>query len=690
MTAWRFFGLATLILAIFLAILISFASTWLRLGLSYYDIEDVAFTSLDIGLSNTELTGLRIGSPISQEVDLISVDYSLSKLLGGQVDRIKIAGLHADLNLDQILQDELAASEDSTPALPPLGAVASELIVEQSLINLDTSFGRVTVPLSGLIKTQEDRIDFKVDPDEVNRDDAQSAVNIALNLIGTMPLNKPPALDLVEASGEISTQIIDASLPRIGEGLNGRGLVTFAIKDGKLEASIEGLNLAVEHLIKDLEPLDGALTLKAGDTGDPVRVIGQQNGELWHLGVSGPLGMTAASGTGLAKIDVQLALDHEGRLRRVEQGKVDIGFNDLEIDQARLSTASIDLQIEGEAEALEGHLMLALDGVNWSDGRYRLQDLTLDQALAVRIDKEALTVLIEEQGRASIGQLAAIDQVESGWFTVRFHQDEAPIFRLNTKNGNWQHQLHLEIDPARMETPIGQWWARVEDLDLSASGDLGGIKSGKISIKQGRADWPASNLALAGIGSEVHLMENGTLSDRAIPLTIGSIRPLEEPKLFAPFRLNAELSPTIRSSTAKGQLTSRANPDIAIDFSGTYDQRNDKAALAFDLPDLRFSETGLQPSDLSPMLQDVVEDAKGRIALTGGMTWEAGELSSSMDLLIEELGLSIGPARLERVNTLFHFDSLIPPTTPAGQELAIALLDVGLPLTDGLVSLQAG
>jgi hypothetical protein len=96
----------------------------------------------------------------------------------------------------------------------------------------------------------------------------------------------------------------------------------------------------------------------------------------------------------------------------------------------------------------------------------------------------------------------------------------------------------------------------------------------------------------------------------------------------------------------------------------------------------------VQPGDISPLLDGVLTETVGEIALDGEIAWDGGKLKSDLALLIQELGFAIGPAKLSRINSVIRFDSLTPPSTPSEQLLSIGLLDVGLPLTDGLVSMQ--
>lgn len=60
------------------------------------------------------------------------------------------------------------------------------------------------------------------------------------------------------------------------------------------------------------------------------------------------------------------------------------------------------------------------------------------------------------------------------------------------------------------------------------------------------------------------------------------------------------------------------------------------------------------------------------------------------DLLLANLGGRFGPVAVSGVNGVVKLSSLSPPVIPAGQTLAVKLLDVGLPLTDGTVRFGYG
>ncbi len=688
MTLWRYAGLAILTLALLLAVLVGLAPTWLRLGLALYGVDDVRIGSFDIGLNTIELEDIEIGSPAHQSVDAIRIDYTLGDLISGHVDRVTVEGASARMNIDDAFSKDDETGGDTSPAPLP-AAFVDELIVKDSRIDLETPMGVLTLPISGRIARHQDQVTFGLTADGAGFGLPGKEISANLALEGALPLNDLPILDRLAASGTLSIDASNASITGFVEGLDGAGHITFTMKDGKLEAATEGFGMTVREPLLDTGQVQGPWTMKLGRAGWPLQMRGDHRDEAWHLAIGGPLEMAARPGTVTADLDAKLALDDDGRFKSLDHGRVALDAKDLSLIDGSVAAAGARLDVRGKPDAIEGALSMKLEGLDWSGDGYALEDASLDQALVLAFDGRILNLSIVEHGRIAIGKVAAADQLESGWFTIRLHPGETPAIRFSIEDGAWQHQLDLEIDPVRLETPSGQWWARVEDLSVTAAGDLDGVSSSRFAVKQGRADWPTSNLAFAGIESEIRLTPDGMAEDGTVPLVIRSVRPLGEPKLFAPLRLDAELAWS-EPLVFEGRATTRAKPAAVISFSGHHQQATGGGALTFNLPDLTFDPNGLQPADLSPAFQDVLEETSGQAALAGDLAWGADGFSSNAEFLIKELGLSIGPARLERVNTLLRFDSLAPPTMPPGQELAIALLDVGLPLTDGVVSMQLG
>ncbi|MGI9492596.1 MAG: hypothetical protein ACR2QF_09380, partial [Geminicoccaceae bacterium] len=156
MSLWRYVGLVLLSLVLVIAALIGFAPTWLRFGLPLYGVDDITFQSFDIGLHRTEVTDLRIGNPTSQTVDRISLEYSLSGMIWGHVNRITVDGLNAKMALD----DLIANDQEQMPVVIPAGTHVDELVLQNSRIDLSTPAGLLSIPLTGHFRTVDDELAF--------------------------------------------------------------------------------------------------------------------------------------------------------------------------------------------------------------------------------------------------------------------------------------------------------------------------------------------------------------------------------------------------------------------------------------------------------------------------------------------------------------------------------------------------
>ena len=127
--------------------------------------------------------------------------------------------------------------------------------------------------------------------------------------------------------------------------------------------------------------------------------------------------------------------------------------------------------------------------------------------------------------------------------------------------------------------------------------------------------------------------------------------------------------------------------DVEMRVRGQHDLASATGHAELDLPPVRFAPDRLQPTALAPVLAGVVEDVSGRLALRGALGWGAGAGCAPISTCWSRTWRSAsGPARFAQVNGVIAFDRLAPLSTPPGQQLAIGLVDIGLPLTDGLLT----
>ena len=652
MTLIRRIGYFLVALVLLVALVVWSLPVTLPLALRLAGVGDVRWSSIDIGLLQARIEALEIGEPPSQQVSSIDVDYSLQSLWRGRLERLRIDGLIVEASYrDGVLSigGEIvgggkadAVGETSDPAVP---LFAETLVIENSRIELKTPLGPLSLPFGGKVMHVGERLQFDLDIAEAALDIERSGrVEGTLKLSGHLPAGGAPPADQVSASGRVD--LASAGL-LVGEG-------TEPI------AASAGLDIALA---------DGRVT------------------------VTGPIGL---SGDGLAsdgELSSSFTFDKRWRPASVDIADLSIEVTKLDRHGLKVDQARLTLNARGAPDDLAGRLSLDVEGLTADLGDVEVRGVKGGRVLDFAVREDALEIAAREPGKKlSIDGVTlrrdGEEMLATGWFTLPWPEREEPWFRYRVDNGAFDVDLDLVIDPARIDAGANRFWARIEDLTARLSGNANGLAEGLIRVRKGRADFPSVNLALTGIESDVVIDDQGLAAGAPVPLTIRSLRPLDEPRLFRPLQLDVMLKPSADRLDVEGSLKLAAKPATVLTIKGGHDVEAEVGTLDLSLPPLVFAAGQVQPADFSPLLEGVLTETVGEIALDGQLTWEDGELESDLSLLIRELGFAIGPARLSRINSVIRFDSLTPPSTPAAQLLSVGLLDVGLPLTDGLVSMQ--
>ncbi|TWA74332.1 dicarboxylate transport [Azospirillum brasilense] len=87
---------------------------------------------------------------------------------------------------------------------------------------------------------------------------------------------------------------------------------------------------------------------------------------------------------------------------------------------------------------------------------------------------------------------------------------------------------------------------------------------------------------------------------------------------------------------------------------------------------------------------DTIAETLGTLTAKARLTWDGAALKAQGDLLLADLAGRFGPVSASGINGVLSLPSLFPPVVAPGQTLAVKLLDVGLPLTDGILRFGYG
>ena len=85
-----------------------------------------------------------------------------------------------------------------------------------------------------------------------------------------------------------------------------------------------------------------------------------------------------------------------------------------------------------------------------------------------------------------------------------------------------------------------------------------------------------------------------------------------------------------------------------------------------------------------------IAETVGTLTAKARLTWDGTALLAQGDLLLADVAGQFGPVSASGINGVLSLPSLFPPVVAPGQTLAVKLLDVGLPLTDGTLRFGYG
>lgn len=254
---------------------------------------------------------------------------------------------------------------------------------------------------------------------------------------------------------------------------------------------------------------------------------------------------------------------------------------------------------------------------------------------------------------------------------------EGGFWRLSPDSCATLAVVGLEIAGERIAAPGGLCLRAPEDGPaLTVSGT--GIAV-RLTAEAERIALPDRKLAADGVAVSARFGESRMAADA----TVTALRSTQGPPPFAPLAvsLHAERAgdaPVAFTATATGPA------GAVIEATGAHDIAAGTGQAELRLKPVTFRPDGPGPAQLLPRHGARVSGAAGRVAAKGRLEWGAG-LRSSGEVLLENLSATVSPVSVTGLSGVVKLSSLVPPVVPAGQVLAVKLLDVGLPLTDGVM-----
>ncbi len=231
-----------------------------------------------------------------------------------------------------------------------------------------------------------------------------------------------------------------------------------------------------------------------------------------------------------------------------------------------------------------------------------------------------------------------------------------------------------------------------EGLDLAYSGGAAlRTTDGKLALKTyGESDvtlkTPAISLEAEDVG--IDATSSTDLSDLAAKIDVATLRHLNRPAYFSKLAVKGEVSGDLAKFVFKGEARPHVTQSV-ITFDGDVEPAAGNGLVRFETKGVTFEPDGLQLVDLTEMVPPVIEGLKGTIRAIGKVGW-GGDSYLLLQVALDDLSLNVPPSAIEGLSGVIDFDSLAPLTTLPRQRLALRSLNIGLPLSDGVMTAGLG
>jgi Dicarboxylate transport len=694
-------GLAALaVLALVAGAIVWHPAPVVRAALSLAGQGKIAFDDLRVGPNAIELTGIRIGDPADHRLAELRIGYRPGALLRGRIEEIVADGLVVRGQLDERglhLGAPDGAAGDQELRVPPL-PLPERISIRNSRLELTTPLGDLTVPFAGDLRLEQSRAGFVLDVEGARL--AGGQLSAGLHLEGELPLEPElvaagprQILAALTASGRALLTAEGLSVPDFADGIDGRAEVALVSEPGELTASLTSPGLELRQLAPawaalaawlpapwrlDLEqPTRISASLLAGET----RIEGQGSAVLASAGARFDVAASAA-----------LSLGPNGDVRELVVPDAEVEIHGFRAAGMEIGDGMIRMDGAGRPGAWQGAVELALSGSGEPWPGLAAEGAEAQAALDIAYGDGRLSVAATAPGGLRIGKLAWHDDLRTESLELLWDAAAEPLVSAELGSGAvaWTQRATLRVpeftviaDPEGTPLRLG---AAIERLEVELAGSAAGLDDGRIALAGGALRSSTHELALSDIAGEMAWSAGGPEPDRAIPVSIASIVHEGKPAWFAPLRLEGSLRPQGDRIGLDLELARTAG-GARIRMVGEHDLANGKGRAEVDLLPVDFAPDRLQPAGLSPLLADLVQEVSGRLAMDGSVRWGAGAgVDADLALLVENLAFTSGPARFEQANGVIALDRLVPLSTPPGQQLAVGLIDIGLPLTNGLVT----
>jgi len=613
---------------------------------------------------------------------------------------------------------ELASVAFETPGLAPLGPLAGDLTLARSADSWMAS-ARLAEPggeAELAVRLATEKLDLGL-PVTMAAEIEATSDSATWRLLDHPALNRGRGVARLVA--EVTPSVLIDSIGA-GELPDAAGSVSFEIEDLSVDGTVHAvsaaggfdLDLARDRLnLVPAAPVlaDLALDRPLLDAGMPTELAELLSRSLAvTLEPGGPIELHRESGAWILTGPVAATVDlPDGRrlLDLAGTARLDTGtprgptvrLSDLDGRLALPAMGSLpagSLVATGSAELAKDTATAALTvGGTASElrmGDLRFAGLKLDLPLALGWDGGRFTARLAERGTVSAERLSGSTPLQlEGPVQLAFIPGDLPSAAMDAStDGTRLTTIDLRTAPLQLSGALG-----TEHGPVAGTLSLPGLR---IHAERDPAGWSAEMTGKGGTLRVPAYDLEATDLDLSAALPRGQAPRLSaaaslahrgDPPIVIPLSASVEARKAARGWEFEGRATD-AFGRLSLEIAGRHDLSRAAGSATLRVAPIEFAPNVRQPGDLFPYLAGVAEDVSGTIALAGDMSWNAERIGSDLELLLRDVSASTAAATIDRLNGVITVDGLSPFTTPPGQRVAVAAIDAGLPLTDGLLTFR--
>ncbi|MGH6719738.1 MAG: intermembrane phospholipid transport protein YdbH family protein [Alphaproteobacteria bacterium] len=490
--------------------------------------------------------------------------------------------------------------------------------------------------------------------------------------------------------GSLDARLADGVVPGLAEDVTANVHATVSADPAGLEL-VPSAPLGVEARVTLPLPewaaplVDGAVALSLDA---PVRLA--RDGDGMTVSFAGRAAVDAADGRRLrvTVTDAAVALDAGFGLRRVERLGYALDLPAFEAGPVRLDGATIDGELAGRPGAWLGRIgVQARGGVDVAEPAVRADAITLTAGARFTTAGDAVHVALTDCIALEVPRLdlgPAVVTSDSRLCVLATPDDD--FLRFDPDHG---YALGVRVLPfvATVEPAAAGAFPRLAFTTPIVRGRIGVGPTGtldSLTLHLGGGTFTAPDLP-----AQAALVEGSIARAPGGPFTFrlrGDVKHMAEAPFVVPLGLTLE-GTAAPGGAVVAQGTARAgNGALALDLDARHDLGLDAGFARVRLHPLTFVPGVRTPASLFPALAGVVEDAAGTVEAVAELTWTAaGKPDGRAEVALSGVDVTAAGVAAKAINGVLAFDGLDPPSLPPGQTLAIGLLDVGVPLVNGMI-----